>query len=77
MRTAALLGWSLSHAGATCGLRCVSCLLKNALVASFNLAKRRAKLRAARKTVTYVAILSSHPCEVAAFLYIQQAATLL
>jgi len=35
-------------------------------VAFFNLARRKAKLREARKITTYVAILSSHPCEVAA-----------
>jgi|GEM_PF-468057 len=51
-----------------------SCLLKNAVVAFFNLARRKAKLREARKITTYVAILSSHPCEVAACRENQQAA---
>jgi hypothetical protein len=41
-------------------------LLKNAVVAFFNLAKLRAKLLAARKTATLVAVLTSHPCDVAA-----------
>ncbi len=41
-------------------------LLKKALVAFFNLAKRKAKLRAARKIMTYAIILSSHSCDVAA-----------
>jgi hypothetical protein len=41
-------------------------LLKNAVVAFFNLAKREAKLPAARKRTTYVAILSSRPCDVTA-----------
>ena len=41
-------------------------LLKNAVVAYFNLAKCEAKLRTARRITTYVAILSSHPCDVAA-----------
>ena len=43
-----------------------SSLLKNAVVAYFNLAKCEAKLRTARRITTYVAILSSHPCDVAA-----------
>ena len=43
-----------------------SCLLKNAIVAFFNLAKCRAKLRTARRITTYVAILPSHPCDVTA-----------
>ena len=42
-------------------LACLSSLLKNAIVAFFNLAKRLAKLRTAHKITTYVAILSSHP----------------
>jgi hypothetical protein len=41
-------------------------LLKNAILAFFNLAKRRAKLVAARKTATFVAVLTSHPCDDAA-----------
>jgi hypothetical protein len=41
-------------------------LLKNAVVALFNLARCGAKLHTARKITTYVAILSSHPCDVAA-----------
>jgi hypothetical protein len=41
-------------------------LLKNAVVAFFNLAKRQAKLVAARKTATCVAVLTSHPCDDAA-----------
>ena len=41
-------------------------LLKNAIVAFFNLARCRAKLRTARKITTCVAILSSHPCDGAA-----------
>jgi hypothetical protein len=40
--------------------------LKNAFLAFFNLAKREAKLPAARKITTYVVILSSHPCDVTA-----------
>ena len=40
--------------------------LKNAFVAFFNLARCRAKLRTARKIPTYVAILSSPPCDAAA-----------
>ena len=42
-----------------------SSLLKNAVVAFFNLARLRAKLLAARKISTYVAILTSHPCDAA------------
>jgi len=52
----------------------VSCLLQNAVVAFFNFAQRKAKLRAAHKITTYVAILTSHPCEVAACRENQQAA---
>ena len=55
----------------------LSSLLKNALVAFFNLAKRGAKLRTARKITTCVAILSSHPCDVAACRLNQQAASAL
>ena len=40
--------------------------LKNAIVAFFNLAKCGTKSRTARKITTCVAILSSHPCDVAA-----------
>jgi hypothetical protein len=43
-----------------------SCLLKNAVVALFNLAKFGAKLLTARKIATYVAILASPPCDAAA-----------
>ena len=45
---------------------CASSPLKNAFVAFFNLAKCGAQLRTARKITTCVAILSSHPCDVAA-----------
>jgi|GEM_PF-4360789 len=38
-------------------------LLKNALVAFFNLAKLRAQPLAARRITTYVVILASHPCD--------------
>ena len=41
----------------------LSCLLKNAIVAFFNLAKLGAKLLAARKITTYVVILSLLPCD--------------
>jgi hypothetical protein len=41
-------------------------LLKNAILAFFNLAQCEAELRTARKITTYVAILSSHPGDVAA-----------
>jgi hypothetical protein len=37
--------------------------LKNAFVAFFNLAKRRAKLAAARKMTTRIVILASRPCD--------------
>jgi hypothetical protein len=40
--------------------------LKKAILAFFNLAKRGAKLHTARKITTYVAILSSPPCDVSA-----------
>jgi hypothetical protein len=50
--------------------------LKNAVVAFFNLAKRGAKLRTARKITTYVAILSSHPCDDAARRILQRPAIL-
>jgi len=40
--------------------------MKNAFVAFFNLAKLAAKLLAARKITTYVAILQSHSCDCAA-----------
>ncbi len=49
-------------------------LLKNAVVAFFNLAKCGAKLHTARKIATYVAILSSHPCDVTARRILQRAA---
>jgi len=49
-------------------------LLKNSLLAFFNLAKLRAKLFAARKITTYVAILASHPCDAAASRLNRQAA---
>jgi hypothetical protein len=49
-------------------------LLKNAVVAFFNLAKCGAKLRTARKITTYVAILASHPCDDAARRILQRAA---
>jgi len=49
-------------------------LLKNAIVAFSNLAKRGAKLHAARKITTCVVILPSHPCDDAARLVFQQAA---
>jgi len=39
-------------------------LLKNAVVAFFNLAKRWAKPIAARKTAACVAVLASHPSDV-------------
>jgi hypothetical protein len=48
--------------------------LKNAIQAFFNLAKCGAKPRTARKIATWVAILSSHPCDVAARRINQQAA---
>ena len=44
----------------------LSCLLNNAIVALFNLAKLGAKLLAARNITTYVAMLASHPCDAAA-----------
>jgi hypothetical protein len=47
--------------------------LRYAIVAFFNLAKRGAKLRTARKITTYVAILSSHPCDGAARRILQRA----
>ena len=38
--------------------------LKNAVLAFFNLAKRRAKLAAARKTSVFkTLVLTSHPCD--------------
>ena len=46
----------------------------NASLAFFNLAKHGAKPRMARKITTYVAILSSHPCDVAACRIDQKAA---
>src|SRR3954447_18804660 len=51
-----------------------SSLLKNALVAFFNLAKGGAKLRPARKITTSVAILGSHPCDHAGCRIFQQPA---
>jgi hypothetical protein len=48
--------------------------LKNAIVAFFNLAQCRAKLIGARKTATFVAILTSHPCDDAARSLCQRAA---
>src|SRR4051812_36312975 len=52
----------------------LSSLLKNALVAFFNLAKGGAKLRPARKITTSVAILGSHPCDHAGCRIFQQPA---
>jgi hypothetical protein len=52
-----------------------SSLLINTIVALFNLAKRGAKLLAAHKITTYIAILLSHPCDAAACRVIQQAAS--
>ncbi len=43
-----------------------NCLLKNAVLAFFNLTKLRTELFAARKSTTYVADLASHPCDAAA-----------
>ena len=43
-----------------------SCLLKNTVVAFFNVAKFGAKLLTARKITTYVVILASLPCDVTA-----------
>jgi len=48
--------------------------LKIAIVAFFNLAKRRSKLVAARKTANLVAVLASHPCDGAARRLYQRAA---
>jgi hypothetical protein len=44
----------------------VNSLLKNAVVAFFNLAKFGAKLLTARKTATGVTVLTSYPCDGAA-----------
>ena len=49
-------------------------LLENAVVAFFNLAKRGAKLPAARKISTCVDILPSHPCDGSSLSINQQAA---
>ncbi len=49
--------------------------LKNAVVAFFSLAKCGSLLRTARSITTYVAILSSHPCDVAACRINPQSAT--
>ena len=49
-------------------------LLKNAILAFLNLAKCGAEPHTARKITTCVAILSSHPCDVAACRINQQAA---
>ena len=52
-------------------------LLRNAILAFLNLAKCGAEPHTARKITTCVAILSSHPCDVAACRINQQAASML
>ncbi len=52
-------------------------LLKNAILAFLNLAKCGAEPHPARKITTCVAILSSHPCDVAACRINQQAVSML